>query len=185
MSDASSDISRDQQRFDIENEIEKAESAFFESPSHKKAEELIKLWKKYVHMPSGYWSSSNESLAHERIALYDLYIKTNKIPVFPILSNDKSQLVIDKVIRVGNGFIVNGLDNIILNQIFNKTNINPSLKKFRIRLVLEEAEEITCSICPFMHRNCSIGCKSMHKEELKERRELAEKGKYLVKEGSL
>ncbi len=74
MSDALTDINRDQRINDILIRIEKAEGAFGVNPDVAKAEELIELWKEYERMPSGYWSSSNEQLAYERIALYNLYI---------------------------------------------------------------------------------------------------------------
>ncbi len=185
MSDALTDISRDQQRCDTLSEIEKAESVFSENPIPEKAKELINLWKAYLRIPRGYSSSSNETLAYERIALYNSYIETGRSPGFPILNNENSQSIIDKVIRVGNGFIVESLDKHILQLVEEITGTHPNYRNFHIKLVLEEAGEVTCSTCTFFGRGCSGGCESMNLDEFKKRRELAEKGKYLVREGKL
>ena len=180
MSDALTDISRDQQRNDVLIKIERAELNFQENPNQEKAKELIKLWKEYVRMPSGYWSSSNESLAYERVALYNLYVETGEVPVLPILVYENSQSTIDKVIRVGAGFIVESLDKRILSKIHEKTKVNPNYRNFRVKLVLEEVEEVSCSKCPLMYRGCSGGCESKNLDELKKRRELTALGKSLV-----
>jgi radical SAM protein with 4Fe4S-binding SPASM domain len=185
MSDALTDIRRDQQRFDILNEIEKAESAFSENPNPAKAEELIGFWKEYIRIPRGYNSSSNKTLAYEQIALHNLYIETGKAPVFPILNYENSQSTIDRVVRVGNGFIVKSLDRHILQLIEEMTGTHPNYRNFRIKLVLEEVEETSCSTCPFFRRGCSGGCESINLDEFKKRRELAEKGQYLLMEGRL
>lgn len=162
MSDALTDISRDQQRFDTLSKIKKAESVFSENPTPEKAEELINLWKEYLRIPRGYSSSSNETLAYERIALYNSYIETGRSPGFPILNNENSQFTIDKVVRVGNGFIVESLDKHILRLLEEITGTHPNYRNFRIKLVLEEAGEVTCSTCPFFRRGCSGGCESIN-----------------------
>ena len=180
MSDALTDISRDQQRFDTLSKIEKAESVFPENPIPEKAEELISLWKEYLRIPRGYSSSSNKTLAYERIALYNLYIETGKAPVFPILNYENSQPTIDRVVRVGDGFVVESLDRHILQLIEKITGTHPNHRNFRIKLVLEEVEETSCSTCPFFRRGCSGGCESMDLDEFTKRRELVEAGKHLA-----
>lgn len=179
MSDALTDIGIDQQRNAVLIKIEKAELNFQENPDIEKAGELIRLWKEYVRMPSGYWSSSNESLAYERLALYEIYVKTGEVPVLPISVYENLQSTINKVIRVGSGFIVESMDKEILSKIYDKTKVNPNYRNFRIKLVLEEVEEISCLECPIMHRGCGGSCESKNLDELKGRRELVDKGRSI------
>ena len=70
MSDALSDIARDQHRGEVLAEIKKAEEQFFKRPTKKQAREIIKLWKKYRSIGRGYWGSSSSSWANMRIGQF-------------------------------------------------------------------------------------------------------------------
>lgn len=185
MSDALTDLARDKERLGIFRKIKEIESEFRESPSPQKAQNLIELWKEYLYIPRGYMSSSNTSIAYEKIGLYEKYLKTGKEPslVHQTATDENS---IDTTVRIGNGFIIrNVIEDWLLQKIQQNTH-NPFHKNFRIRLTVEEIEEVSCKNCPYLNEFCSEKyiCKSKNLEELAERRNIIEKGKEIVQRGN-
>lgn len=181
MSDALTDIARDERRGEISREISRAERDFLRQPGPDRAKKLIELWKQYIYIPSGYWTSSNETLAYERIGLYDRYLQTGEIPDLPDVKLDKDPPgVIDTVVRVGEGFIVDRIGDRILNEIYKACGPT-NFRNFHIRLVVEKVEEVTCKRCPELRNIClgNYGCNSKRPDELAERRALVEVGKQL------
>jgi len=186
VSDALTDLARDKERLGIFREIKKAESEFRESPSPQKAKKLIELWEEYLHIPRGYLGSSNVSMAYERIGLYKKYLETGKVPppVHRTVTDNKDG--IDAIVRIGDGFIIkNTIEDWLLKKIQQSTH-NPFHRNFRIRLTVEEIEEISCKNCPYLNELCGEKyiCKSKNLGELAERRSIIEEGKKAVQRGN-
>ena len=76
MSDALTDIARDQNLAEESSRVKQMELDFCQNPSIKRAKKLIQKLRGLVWMKSGYWGSTPKSWAYERIALYDNYIKS-------------------------------------------------------------------------------------------------------------
>ncbi len=70
MSDALTDIARNEELAEENSRINQLELDFCKNPSTDKAKKLIQKLKGLVGMKSGYWNSSPRSWAYERISLY-------------------------------------------------------------------------------------------------------------------
>ena len=176
MSDALTDISRDQDRSGLLSRIGRIETEFLKSPDKDKAKELMSFWAEYADMPRGYWGSSNETFAYERIGMYDTYLKTGQIPDFLTVNNQK-------IIRIGNGFIVDGIEKDVLCHL-SKIYGDINHRNFQFTLTIEEITEVSCGECLYFCKMCGKNyyCKSKNLDELKKRKELTEIGKGLLRE---
>ena len=182
MSDALIDINRDEERKEILNKIADTEKEFSSGPSKEKAEALINLWKKYMGIKSGYWGSSNKSIAYEQIGLLRRYIKTGDVKGIGAFPGDKNNDTFDDVIAVGNGFIAKGgIEGWIMDRLWDLSG-RPHFKKFRIRLKLEVVEEVSCENCPYLNDYCgsNYGCQSKDVVELAKRRGAIKEGQAKI-----
>lgn len=188
MSDALTDIARDQHRSELLEEIANTERDFLTQPTKQKASRLIELWKRYIYTPRGYWTSSNTTWAYERIGYFAKYLETGEVPNLPgVRLKEDPPGVIDTIIRVGAGFIVDQIEDRILDEVYKVCKGPLNYKNFHIRLVLEKAEEVTCKACPNLSDICGYhyGCESKCMEELHVRKALADEGRHVIhsKEG--
>ena len=178
MSDALTDINRDSQRVEVIGRIDIAKEDFLTSPSKEKAEALIELWKKYMGIKSGYWGSSNKSIAYEQIGLLKRYLKSGEIVGMKRqrMKTDSGEL--DKVISIGEGFIAEGnVEGWVMGELWNAFG-NPNHKNFKINLKIEGMEEVSCRDCPYLNSYCgsNYGCRSKNLDELAERRKIIKEG---------
>lgn len=183
MSDALTDIERDRHRSELLEEIDTAERDFLKLSTGQKARRLIELWKMYIYTPGGYWTSSNKTWAYERIGYLTRYLETGEVPNLPgVRLEEDPPGVIDTIIRVGAGFIVDRIEDRILDEIYKVCKGPLNYKNFHVRLVLEKAEEVTCKTCPNLSDICGYhyGCESKRMEELHVRKALADVGRHTI-----
>jgi hypothetical protein len=178
MSDALTDIRRDDQRGRVLKKIDNAENEFLENPSKDKAENLIRLWDEYLSIKRGYWGSPNKSIAYEQIGLLKRYLKAGEIVGMKRqrIKTDSDEL--DKVISIGEGFIAEGnVEGWVMGELWNAFG-NPNHKNFKINLKIEGMEEVSCRDCPYLNSYCgsNYGCRSKNLDELAERRKIIKEG---------
>lgn len=183
MSDALTDISRDEARAKISKKIYDLESDFSADPIKEKAVELIELWRQLLLSPKGYSSSPNTWFAYERIGMYKMYLESGEIPNLRL--SNKATINTKRAeifLRYGNGFIMeDSLGDWISSAIYENTGKMPRYRNFKVKLTLEEVEEVTCMNCPCFNGYCgSIECRSINPEELDERKDIASYGKKLT-----
>ena len=191
MSDALTDILRDEERENIRAVIAELEEKFYKRPTKRAAKELIRAWRNYLEIPRGYQSSSDHRLAYAKIAAYTQYVRTGEYPfdVFPEpFGNQQRQIakitdiVLEKrplkepveipVYRAvgGHGDWMADIDEIVALAAEVAIGRSDAVKM----IISEEGirfEELTCDVCPFF-RGCDITdrCKGFVEEVLTERR---------------
>ena len=170
MSDALTDIGRDQKTSISSAGIYLKEKEFFEKPTISLAKELVKMWTEYSQLPSGYSKSPNRIMAQERVCLFEKFIADNDKTILNLLREIFGGGI---VIRYGNGFIVNSSD--IFEQIEmaiceSTEKSIPSFRNFRIKFEVEYLGEISCATCPSFSGMCGdFCCNSKNEKELEER----------------
>ena len=183
MSDALTDIARDEELGRLARLIRKKEKEFLASPDRGKAAELRDLWAEYYHSPSGYWGSPNRRRAAERVALYSDYLEGKEAD----FSSVSAELYMEEgtfVLRVGAGFIVNisDVEDYILRKIWEACGGPLQYTGFRVRVAVERPERVTCASCPDFGGFCSPSCGGRNEEEYRRRRERAEAGEALLRD---
>ncbi|MGB9848887.1 MAG: hypothetical protein ACPLSY_03540 [Moorellaceae bacterium] len=184
MSDALTDIARDEELGRLARLISKKEKEFLSSPDREKAAELRGLWAQYYRSPRGYWGSPNKRRAAERVVLYTDYLAGKDVDFTAVLAERNS----DEgtfFFRVGNGFIVNSgdLEEYILWKIWKTCGGPVSFSNFKVKITVEEVGRMTCATCPDFGLSCSSTCNNRVEEEYRLRRERAEAGEVLLSRG--
>ena len=85
MSDALTDISRDERRVMVIGKIDEIESKG--ELTRTDIEELIKLWTEYKGIRRGYWTSSNQELADKKIKEYQEQLAGTRVYT-PMIRDD-------------------------------------------------------------------------------------------------
>jgi|GEM_PF-3341444 len=183
MSDALTDIARDEELGRLARLIRKKEREFLASPNREKAVELRDLWAEYHRSPRGYWGSPNRRRAAERVALYTDYL-AGKEADFSAVSAELCAGEGTFVLRVGAGFIVNisDIEDYILHKIWKTCGGPLQYSSFRVRVVVDRVERVTCAACPDFGEFCSATCGGRDEEEYRRRRERAEAGEALLRD---
>ena len=189
MSDALTDIYRDQKRAEILREIEKKEREFYKSPSRELAEKLIELWKRYSDIGGGYWTSSNLEMAYAKIGFYLHFIETGIAPirVFPEPLSERDTWIAWRAIGGHGQWMGIDLDDMLCLIARRKYDRDDTLK---VKVDKEGnliITPLTCHTCPemFSKLGCRIPeyCKGNDVEARKERlrlyKELQDKGRSI------
>ncbi len=188
MSDALTDIYRDQKRAEILREIEKKEREFYDSPSKELAEKLIELWKRYSDVRGGYFASSNLDMAYAKIGFYLHFIETGILSdVFPEPPHDYDTWIAIRAIQGHGQWMGIDLDDMLCLIAKRKYGRDDALKvevEKEGNLVITP---LTCHTCPEVFDRCGCGiteyCKGNDAEARKERlrlyKELQDKGRSM------
>lgn len=181
MSDAITDIARDDDMARIRAKISNAEANFATSPSKEKAKNLIKLWQEYISMPSGYCGAPSKSMAYEQIGYLLTYLETGDTGWLTDDSAGTNPNEFNGTISVGNGFITtNNIESWLKDRIYQyRPDIIPYNRKYKINLQLDSIEELSCKHCPYLNNLCgpNFHCNSKNLGELAVRRQMICKGK--------
>ncbi len=189
MSDALTDIYRDQKRAEILREIEKKEREFYKSPSRELAKELIALWERYANSGRGYWGSPNIRLAHAKMGFYKHFIDTGIAPirVFPEPPHDHDTWIAIRAIEGHGRWMGIDLDDMLCLIARRKYDRDDALKVKVDKEGNLVITPLTCHTCPEMFDRCGCGiteyCKGNDVEARKERlrlyKELQDKGRSM------
>lgn len=181
MSDALSDIRKDDELARLGDLLHRKEQEFLAAPDPAKAAELQALWADYARAGSGYWSSPNRDKAMERVALYAAYLEGGELDSGP-LEADQRDTEGTFNLRVGAGFIVNigEVEAYILRKLRELGGPRPvSFSSFRVQLAVEDVKRLSCAACPDFGY-CHGGCNTKNKDEYHRRQERREKGAALL-----
>ncbi|SHF65997.1 hypothetical protein SAMN02745218_02815 [Desulfofundulus australicus DSM 11792] len=179
MSDALTDIRRDEELASLVREIRKKERDFMAGPAAEKARELFGLWKEYYHMPRGYWGAPNRTKALERLAFYHDWTPEKGLGPLPAYHRPNDVLLV----QFGAGFIANisNFEELLAGEIRRVFGGRTDHTKYLVRVTVEPLEEVTCKNCPLFDVYCGgLYCGSKVPEELRERIEAAEGARKLV-----
>ncbi len=188
MSDALTDIYRDQKRAEILREIEKKEREFYDSPSKELAEKLIGLWKRYSDVRRGYFASSNLDMAYAKIGFYLHFIETGMLSdVFPEPPHDHDTWIAIRAIHGHGQWMGIDLDDLLCLIARRKYGRDDALK---VKIDKEGnlvITPLTCHTCPEVFDRCGCRiteyCKGNDVEARKERlrlyKELQDKGRAM------
>lgn len=177
MSDALSDIRRDEEREEILKRIRRLERQFLAEPDREKAGELERLWAGYARLPHGYWGGPNREEAYERVAYFHDWQPEDGAEW--LASFHRKDAV---AIRTGAGFL---MDREVLEDLFARAVVEQGCGPFahsvfqaRVRI---EVERLSCRTCPRFNELCgAVVCRSRADEELAERWERVKRGRVLA-----
>lgn len=181
MSDALSDIRKDDELARLGDLLRRKEREFLAAPDPAKAAELQALWASYARAGSGYWSSPNREKALERVALYAAYLEGEELDRRP-LEADQEAVEGTFNLRVGAGFIVN-IDKVEayvlqkLRELGGRNSVDFS--NFRVKLAVVEVERLSCAVCPDFGY-CRGTCRTRSEEEYRQRQERRDRGAALL-----
>jgi len=197
MSDALTDISRDEEREEILNKIYLTEQEFYKNMTRKKAEDLISLWQEYLRVSRGYWTATNSRKAFAKIGAYREYLATDEFPV-DVFPPPLPGYVTYRAKGGHGGWMGICPDDLLTEIVMAMTGrddaVNIVVTKEGIKI-----EGLTCERCPFVLKECHLAyiyyadgrkkerglCKGFKKEDYDKRwqkyKELAEKGKNPIR----
>ncbi len=169
MSDALTDIRRDNERENLRILIKKNEREFLEQPTQEKAQELIGLWKEYCFSRRGYRGSPDQRGAMERIGFYVTWKEGESVDYLIKISKLQNRIPGTVILSKGWGFITNTSD--IADEIAREARkfmpIN-NLTSYKVKISVDSVELITCGVCPD-YGECGSGCEGRNEEERKVR----------------
>lgn len=168
MSDALTDIHRDEALASLRVELRRKEREFMAEPSAEKAKELFSLWKKYYRSPCGYWSGPNRMMALERLAFYHEWTPEKGLGPLPVYYRSKDVTLVE----FGAGFIANSgvLEDLVADAIRNAFGGPVSHAKYLVKINVEPVKKVSCGECPLFSDYCgSLHCESKSLDELRKR----------------
>lgn len=176
MSDALTDIRRDEERMGLLQRIRQLEREFLAAPDREKAGDLERLWAAYAQMRRGYWGGPNKALAWERVAWYHAWRPEEGTEWLARFYGEGA------TVETGAGFVA---DSRVFEDLFKRAVLEQgqgpfSHSVFRVKIRME-VERLTCRNCPRFSKTCGTAvCDSQVDEELAERKKLAKEGRVLV-----
>jgi hypothetical protein len=177
LSDALTDIRRDEERQRLLGRIRRLEREFLAEPDREKARELERLWVGYARLPHGYWGGPNRSKAFERVAYFHQWRPEDGMEW---LARFHREDVV--VVRTGDGFVVgnDAFEDLFARAVFEQGCGPFAHSVFRARVRIE-VERLTCRACPRFNELCgTVVCHSKVDAELAERWKRVERGRALV-----
>ncbi|MGB9858481.1 MAG: hypothetical protein ACPLQP_00935 [Moorellaceae bacterium] len=179
MSDALTDIHRDEVLASLRRELRRKEKQFLAEPSAERAKELFSLWKKYYGSPHGYWSGPNRMMALERLAFYHEWTPEKGLGPLPAYYRPEGVTLIE----FGAGFIANSgvLEDLVADAIGSAFGGPVSHAKYLVRIAVEPVKKVSCGECPLFNDYCgSLHCESKNLDELRKRIADAKSAQKLV-----
>ncbi|SMB96794.1 hypothetical protein SAMN00808754_1654 [Thermanaeromonas toyohensis ToBE] len=180
MSDALTDIRRDEVLASLRRELRRKEREFMAEPSREKAEELFLLWKKYYRSPHGYWSGPNRMMALERLAFYHGWTPEKGLGPLPAYYRPKDVAFIE----FGAGFISNSsaLEDLVADAIRRAFGGPVNYAKYLVKITVEPLKKVSCGECRLFSDYCgSLHCESKSLDELRKRIADAKSAEGLVR----
>jgi len=180
LSDALTDIRRDEERAELLRCIYRLEREFLAAPDREKAGELERLWAAYARQPHGYWGGPNSVKAYERVAYFHDWQPEDGTRWLAEFYGEGI------AVRTGASFL---MDRDVFEEMFARIVFEQKCgpfahSVFRVKVKME-VERLTCRSCPKFSELCgTVACYSKVERELEERWRKADYGRALVEHGA-
>lgn len=172
MSDALTDMKRDERLEELRAAIVREERAFLAAPDAERAWRLAAMWEEYAVFPRGFHASPNREAAWERAVLYRTWPAHAERLARLLRAVYEPGTAVVEVDEWGRLRDRGALAEMILEEMRRHGAVYGFLH--RVRVSVEYLGRVTCAECPRFGELCAVlDCRSRVPEELEARVRLA------------